>query len=107
MPLHDDQRNLVHLGSILDDRVARGSSGDAVKDEGRVLHHLCWADDLYAMAGTMNHLNRILKDMTNLIKRLGMRWKEKSLTIVAGPFTEYKPRDVVEIISNSDKCWIW
>ena len=34
----------------------RGSSGDAVKDDGRVLHHLCWADDLYAMSGTMNHL---------------------------------------------------
>ena len=33
----------------------RGSSGDAVKDEGQVLHHFCWADDLYAMAGTMNH----------------------------------------------------
>ena len=45
----------------------RGSSGDAVKDEGQVLHHLCWADDLYAMAGTMNHLTRILEDMTNAI----------------------------------------
>ena len=43
----------------------RGSSGDAVKDEGLVLHHLRWADDLYAMAGTMNHLTRILEDMTN------------------------------------------
>ena len=31
----------------------RGSSGEAVKDEGRVLHHLCWADDLHAIAGTM------------------------------------------------------
>ena len=30
-----------------------------------------------------------------------MRWKEKNLTVVAGPFTEYKPGDVVEIISNS------
>ena len=72
-----------------DDRKAqkrrRGSSGDAVKDEGQVLHHLCWADDLYAMAGTMSHLTRILEDMTNAIERLGMRWKEKSLTIVAGP----------------------
>ena len=68
----------------------RGSSGEAVKDEGRVLHHLCWADDLYAMAGTMNHLTRILEDMTNAVERLGMKWKEKSLTIVAGPFTEYK-----------------
>ena len=76
----------------------RGSSGDAVKDEGQVLHHLCWADDMYAMAGTMNHLTRILEDM---------RWKEKSLTIVAGPFTEYKPGDVVEIISNSGIRWIW
>ena len=56
-----------------------------------MLHHLCWADDLYAMAGTMNHLTRILEDMTNAIERLGMRWKEKSLTIVAGPSTEYKP----------------
>ena len=51
-----------------------------------MLHHLCWTDDLYAMAG---------------------RWKEKSLTIVAGPFTEYKPGDVVEIISNSGRRWIW
>ena len=33
--------------------------------------------------------------MTNAIERFGMRWKEKSLTIVAGPFTEYKPGDVV------------
>ena len=40
----------------------RGSSGEAVKHEGRVLHHLCWADDLYAMAGTMNHLTRILEE---------------------------------------------
>ena len=85
----------------------RGSSGDAVKEEGQVLHHLCWADDLYAMAGTMNHLTHILEDMTNATERLGMRWKEKSLTIVAGPFTEYKPGDVVEIISNSGVRWTW
>ena len=26
-------------------RKRRGSSGEGVKDEGRVLHHLCWADD--------------------------------------------------------------
>ena len=41
------------------------------------------------------------------IERLGMRWKEKSITIVAGPFTEYKPGDVVEIISNSGIRGIW
>ena len=85
----------------------RGPSGDAVKDEGRVLHYLCWADDLYAMIVAMNHLTRILENMTNAIERLGMRWKEKSLTIVAGPFTEYKPGDVVDNISNSGKRWIW
>ena len=57
----------------------RGSSGDAVKDVGRVLHHLCWADDLYAMAGTMNHLTRILEDMTNAIERFGHEMeREKS-----------------------------
>ena len=33
-----------------------------------------------------------------------MRWKEKSLTIVAGPFTEHKPGDVAE---DSGKRWIW
>ena len=59
-----------------DDRRARkrrrGSSGDVVKDEGRVLH-LCWADDLYAMASTMHHLTNNLDDMTNAIERLGMR----------------------------------
>ena len=85
----------------------RGSSGEAVKNEGRVLHHLCWADDLYAMAGTMDHLTRTLEDMTKAIERLGRRWKEKSLTIVAGPFTEYKPGDVVETISNSGRRWVW
>ena len=67
----------------------RDSSGDAVKDEGQVPHHLCWADDLYAMAGTMNHLTRILEDMTYAVERLGMKWKEKSLAIVAWPFKEY------------------
>ena len=45
--------------------------------------------------------------MTNAFERLGMRWKEKSLTIVAGPFTEDKPEDVVEIVSNSGKRWDW
>ena len=47
------------------------------------------------MAGTMNHLTRIHEDKTNAIERLGMRWKEKSLTIVAGPFTAYKLGDTV------------
>ena len=32
----------------------------------------------------MDHLTRILRDMTNSIEQLGMQWKEKSLTIVAG-----------------------
>ena len=59
------------------------------------------------MAGAMNHLTRTLEDKTNAIERLGMRWKEKSLTIVAGPFTEYKPGDTVEIISNGGVRWIW
>ena len=85
----------------------RGSSGDSVKDDGQVLHHSCWADDSYAMAGTLNHLTRILEDMINAIERLGKRWKEKSLTIVGGPFTEYKLGDVVEIISNSGKRCVW
>ena len=86
----------------------RGSPGEAVKDEDRVLHHLCCADDdVYAMAGTTHHLTRILEDMTNAIERLGMRWKGQSLTIVVGPFTEYKAGDVVEIISNSGKRWVW
>ena len=58
-------------------KTRRGSPGEALKNEGRVLHHLCWADDLH-------------EDMTNAIERLGMRWKEISLTIVPVPFTEYK-----------------
>ena len=55
----------------------------------------------------MGETHRILEDMTNAIERFGMRWKEKSLAIVAGPFTEYKPGDVVEIIINSGIRWIW
>ena len=62
---------------------------------------------MYAMTGTMNRLTRILEDMTIAIERLGMRWKEKSLNIVAGPFKEYKPGDTVEIISNGGIRWIW
>ena len=53
-----------------------------------MLHYLCWTEDLYAMEGTMNHLARILENMTNAIERLGMRWKKKNLTIVAGRFTK-------------------
>ena len=84
----------------------RGSSGEVVKKRGCSIT-CAGVDDLYAMAGTMNHLTCILEDMTNAIARLGMRWKEKSLTIVAGPFTEYKPGDVVEIVSNSGRRWVW
>ena len=51
----------------------RGSSAEAMKNEGRVLHHLCWADDVYAMAGAMEHLTRILVDMTNSMEQLGMQ----------------------------------
>ena len=47
--------------------------------EGSVLHHLCWADDLYAMARSIEYLIRILTDMTNAVEDLDMRWKEKSL----------------------------
>ena len=86
------------------DRWETEGVGFMPEDEGRVLH-LCWADDLYAMAGTTNHLTR-LEDIWKAIERLGMRWKVKSLTIVAGPFTEYKPGDAVEIISNSGS-WTW
>ena len=71
-----------------------------------MLHHLCWADDLYAMAGSIEHLIRILTDMTNAVEDLGMKWKEKSLRIVAGPDTEYKPGRTVEIVSKSGKRWV-
>ena len=87
-------------------KMRRGSSGDAVK-EGQVLHHLCWADDLYAMAGTMNHLTRILEDMTNAIERLGMRWKEKKSYHCCWAVHGVQTCDVVEIISNSGIRWIW
>ena len=53
--------------------------------EDAVLHHLWWEDDVYAMAGSIEHLIRILTDMTNAVEDLDMKWKEKSLKIVAGP----------------------
>ena len=84
----------------------RGTSGTPV-DDGKVLHHICWADDLYAMAGTTEHLTRILKDMTNAIEKLGLRWKKKSLNIVAGPYSELKPGDTVQITSDMGQCWTW
>ena len=72
-----------------------------------VLHHLCWADVLYAMAGMMDHLTRILRDMTNSVEQLGMRWKEKCLSIAAWPYTECKAGDVVEIFSDKGRRWVW
>ena len=46
--------------------------------ESLILHHLCWANDLYSMAGSIEHLIRILTDMTNAVKGLDMKCKEKS-----------------------------
>ena len=66
------------------------SAEDMKGADGPVLHHLCWADDLYAMAGSIGHLIRILTDMTNAVVELHMKWKEKSLKIVAEPYTNYK-----------------
>ena len=82
-------------------------AADYSESEGSVLHHLCWADDLYAMAGSIEHLIRILTDMTNAVENLDMRWKEKSLKIVAGPYTEYKPGQTIEIVSNRGRKYIW
>ena len=50
-----------------------------------------------------NHLTHILRDM---IEQLGMQWKEKSITIVALPYTEYKAGDAVEIFSNKGRRWV-
>ena len=71
------------------------------------LHHLCWADDLYAMAGSIEHLIRILTDMTNAVEDLDMRWKEKSLKTVAGPYTDYRPGQTIEIVSKRGRKYIW
>ena len=72
-----------------------------------VLHHLCWADDLYAMAGSIEHLIRNLTDMTNAVEDLDMRWKEKSLKIVAGPYTDFRPGQKIEIVSKRGRKYIW
>ena len=54
----------------------RGTSGEVTRNEGRVLNHLCWTDDLYATTGTMDHLTRILVVLTNSIERLvALRWR--------------------------------
>ena len=67
----------------------RGSSGSVMDcGGGRVLHHFCWVDDPDAMAGTVDHLTCIKKDMRDSVERLGMQYKEKSLAIVAGPYTD-------------------
>ena len=66
-----------------------------------------WADDLYAIAGTMEHLILILEDMTNTIERLGMKWKEKSVAVVAGPCADYKTGDKIVSTSNKGRRWEW
>ena len=59
------------------------------------------------MAGTMEHLIRILEDMTNAIERLGMIWKEESLAVVAGHYAEYKVGDKIMITSSKGRRWEW
>ena len=75
--------------------------------EGSVLHHLCWTDDLYAIAESIEHLIRILTDMTNAVEDLDMRRKVKSLKIVAGPYTDYKSGQTIEIVSKRGRKCIW
>ena len=53
----------------------------------------------------MERLSRTLKDMTDSIDRLGMQWKEKSLAMVAGPYTSYKAGEEIEITSSNGKKW--
>ena len=54
----------------------RGPASDAVDNGGQVLHHVCWANDLSAMSGTMDRLTRNVKDMTTCVELLGIQWKE-------------------------------
>ena len=58
---------------------------------------------MYAMAGSIEHLIRIVTDMTNAFEDLEMKWKEKSLKVVAGPYAKYKPGQTVEVVSKSGK----
>ena len=83
------------------------SGADTKGADGPVLHHLCWADDLYAMAGSIEHLIRILTDMTNAVEKLHMKWKESSLKIVAGPYTNYKSGQKIEIVSMNNRKYNW
>ena len=86
----------------------RTFSGENMKGaDGPVLHYLCWADDLYAMAGSIEHLIRILSDMTNAVEGLDMMWKEKSLKIVAGPYTNYKSGQKIEMLSKNGIKYFW
>ena len=70
----------------------RGTSGEATRNEGRVL----------LVLGV-----RSVCDGWNNESLESNSWKEKSLTIVAGPYTEYNPGDVVEFVSNNGRRWVW
>ena len=45
--------------------------------------------------------------MTNAVEDLDMRWKEKSLKIVAGPYTGFRPGQTIEIVSKRGRKYIW
>ena len=53
----------------------------------------------------MEHLIRILEDMTNAIERLGMKWKEKSLAVAARSYAECKTGDKIVVTSNKGRRW--
>ena len=45
--------------------------------------------------------------MTNAVGDLDMRWKETSLKIVAGPYTDFRPGQTIAIASKRGRKYIW
>ena len=102
--------NLLHVGKL---RVSASDLQWITAETRRkdvahpVLRHLSWANDLYAMSGTMDRLTRNVKDMTNSSNGLRCNGK-KGLTIVAVTYAEYKAGDALRSSARvADGCDAW
>lgn len=77
---------------LLEDAIAevaeawsRAGGGWAV--DGRLLHHLCWADDTWLFSETSGHLPEMLRDLEEAAAKVGLaiRWSKCTWQEVVRP----------------------
>ena len=78
---------------------------DQAIDQGIAISHQVWADNFYAYGGTGGELRHILQDATDSLEEKGLFWKQSSLEVIAGTFSELQPGSVMRVQSRLGHVW--